>query len=38
MCGVQRRRRLADVLADDRHVADLAVALAELVVREADGA
>ncbi len=29
---------MRDVLADDGDVADLAVALAELVVREADGA
>ena len=36
--GVQRGRRLGDVLADDRHVADLAIALPELVVGEADGA
>ena len=36
--GVQRRGRLGDVLAHDRDVADLAVALAELVVGEADGA
>ena len=36
--GVQRGRGLGDVLADDRDVADLAVALAELVVGEADGA
>ena len=36
--GVQRGRGLGDVLADDRDVADLAVALAELVVREPDGA
>ena len=36
--GVQRGRRLGDVLADDRDVADLAVALSELVVGEADGA
>ena len=36
--GVERRRGLRDVLADDGGVADLAVALAELVVREADGA
>ena len=36
--GVQRRGGLGDVLADDRDVADLAVALAELVVGEADGA
>ena len=36
--GVQRRRGLGDVLADDRGVADLPVAVAELVVGEADGA
>ena len=36
--GVQRGRGLGDVLADDRDVADLAVALAELVVGEPDGA
>ena len=36
--GVQRRRRLRDVLADDGGVADVAVAEAELVVGEADGA
>ena len=35
--GVQRRRGLRDVLADDRRVADLLVAEPELVVREADG-
>ncbi len=35
---VQRRRRLGDVLTDDRHVADLPVALSELVVSETDGA
>ena len=35
---VQRRRRLRDVLADDRRVADVAVAEAELVVGEADRA
>ena len=35
---VQRRRRLRDVLADDRRVADLPVAEAELVVGEADRA
>jgi hypothetical protein len=35
--GVQRRRRLGDVLADDGGVADLLVAEPELVVREADG-
>ena len=35
--GMQRRRRLRDVLADDRRVADLLVAEPELVVREADG-
>ena len=34
--GVQRRRGLRDVLADDRRVADLLVAEPELVVREAD--
>ena len=36
--GVERRDRLADLLADDRRVADLPVADAQLVVREADGA
>ena len=36
--GVQRRGGLGDVLADDRDVADLPVALPELVVREADAA
>ena len=36
--GVQRGRGLRDVLADDRDVADLAIALAELVVGEADAA
>ena len=36
--GVQRRGGLADVLADDRDVADFRVALAELVVGEADRA
>ena len=36
--GVQRRRGFGDVLAHDRRVADLAVALRQLVVREADGA
>ena len=35
---VQRGRRLRDVLPDDGDVADLAIALAELVVREADAA
>ena len=35
--GVKRRRGLGDVLADDGRVADLLVAEAELVVREADG-
>jgi hypothetical protein len=35
---LQRRRGLGDVLADDRDVADLAIALAELVMREADAA
>ena len=34
--GVERRGCLRDVLADDREVADPAVALAELVVRQAD--
>ena len=34
--GVQRRRGFRDVLADDRDVADLAIALAQLVVRETD--
>src|SRR6185295_19922606 len=36
--GVQGRGRLGNVLADDRDVADLPVALPELVVREADAA
>ena len=36
--GVERRRGLRDVLADDGRVADLPVAEAELVVGEADGA
>ena len=36
--GVQRRGGLRDVLADDGGVADLAVAVPELVVGEADGA
>src|SRR5262249_11791507 len=36
--GVQGGRRLADVLAHDRDVADLAIALAEFVVREANRA
>ena len=36
--GVQRRGGLGDVLAHDRDVADLAIALAELVVGEADAA
>ena len=35
---VQRRGGLGDVFADDGRVADLAVAVAELVVGEADGA
>src|SRR5437899_12656602 len=35
---VERGGGLGDVLADDRDVADLLVALAELVVREADRA
>ena len=34
--GVQRRCGLRDVLADDGRVADLLVAVSELVVREAD--
>ena len=34
--GKKRRRGFRDVLADDRRVADLAVTLAELVVRETD--
>ncbi len=34
--GMQRRRGLRDVLADDGRVADLLVAVPELVVREAD--
>ena len=36
--GVQRRGRFGDMLADDGHVADLAIALAEIKMREADGA
>ena len=36
--GVQRRGGFGDVLAHDRHVADLPVALAEIEVGEADGA
>ena len=35
---VERRGGFRDVLAHDRHVADLAVALAELVMGETDGA
>ena len=35
--GVQRGRRLADVLPDDRDVANLAITLTELVVSEANG-
>ena len=35
---VEGRRGLPDVLADDRDVADLAIALTELVMREADPA
>ena len=35
--GVEGRDRLGDLLAHDRRVADLAVAHAQLVVREADG-
>ena len=36
--GEQRRGRLRDVFADDRDVADLPIALTELVVGEPDGA
>ena len=36
--GVQRGRGLGDVLAHDRHVADLAIAEAEVEVGETDGA
>ena len=36
--GVQRRGGLGNVFADDGHVADLAVALPEIEVGEADGA
>ena len=36
--GVQRGGRAGDVLADDRHLADLPVAQAQLVVGEPDGA
>src|SRR5262245_14211313 len=36
--GMESRRRLGDVIADDRGVADLAIAAPELVVSEADGA
>ena len=35
---VKRRRGLRDVLTDDRDIADLAIALAQLVVSEADRA
>ena len=35
-CRMQDGRRLGDVLAHDREVADLLVALAELVVSKAD--
>src|SRR5262249_29357750 len=35
---VQRRRRLRDVLADDRRVPDVPVAETQLVVRQSDGA
>ena len=35
-CGVQRRRGFGDVLSDDSGVADLFVAVAELVVGESD--
>ena len=36
--GKQCRRGLRDVLADNGHIADLAIAVAELVVGETDGA
>ena len=36
--GVQGRRRLGDVLANDGEVADLSVALSQLVAGEPDGA
>ena len=36
--GVQRRGSLGNVLADDGHVADLAITLPEIEVGEADGA
>ena len=36
--GVQRRGGFGDVLADDGHVADLPITLAEIEVGEADGA
>ena len=36
--GVQGGGRLGDVLADDRHIANLPVALAEVVMGKADGA
>ncbi len=35
-CGVQRRRGLGEMLADDARIADLLVAERELVVRQAD--
>jgi hypothetical protein len=34
--GMQRRARLGDVFPDDRAVPDFAIALAELVVRQAN--
>src|SRR5712691_12209061 len=37
-CGVQRRGGLRDMFSDDDDVADLAVTLAELVVRQTDRA
>ena len=36
--GMQRGRGFGDVLADDGHVADLAIALTEIEMGEADGA
>ena len=35
--GMQRGRGFRDVLADDRRIADLFIAVSELVVRKADG-
>ena len=37
-CRMESRRRLGDVLANNRHVADVAITEAQFVVREADGA